>query len=146
MSEIQPLSPEMIRRYLDEDEAEYDVDEDDNFVFEYDHDEECDCELTVWLSIDEGDTYALEVANEKSFPRSEWDRFLEICNEWNRNERYPIAYLDTDDETPDQIEIRLDYYVYLPSGATQKQISDLTEEFIENSFDFWKWAHREHGL
>src|SRR5579859_2318178 len=96
MTEIQPLSPELIRRYLDEDEAEYDVDEDGNFGFEFDFDEECDCTVGVWLSIEDPDTYAIEVDSDKVFLRSEWDRLLVICNQWNESERYPMAYITAD--------------------------------------------------
>ena len=146
MTEIQPLSPELIRRYLDEDEAEYDVDEDGNFGFEFDFDEDCACTVGVWLSIEDPDTYAIEVDSDKVFARSEWDGLVEICNQWNETERYPMAYVTADDDNPDQVQIVLDYFVYLPSGASLKQIVDLTEDVIDGGFDFWEQAYKEHGL
>lgn len=145
MTEPQPLSRAMLFRYLEEDDAEYEVDEDGSLIFSYDYDDECACELTVWLTLHPTNIFTVEVIEERNFPRSEWGRLLRICNTWNETERYPTAYLHTDDVGPEEVEIRLDH-CYLAHAATQQQIHDFTEEVIGNSFAFWKWAHREHGL
>jgi hypothetical protein len=146
----QQLSREMIRRYLEEDGAEYDVDEEGGFSFSYDYDDECACELTVWLTLPHSDIYTIEVHEERTFPRSESDRLLRICNTWNERERYPIAILYPEDVGPEEVEIRL-VHTYIARAATQQlatqqQVRDFTEEMIEKSFAFWKWAHQEHGL
>jgi len=146
MTELEPLSPELIRRYLDADGAAYDVDEDGDFVFEYDPDPDSGCTLTVYLSITERDWYSIVIANERTFQRADWERLVWLCNTWNAEEMYPMAYLLADPATPDEADIFLDHTYIAKFGISQEQLQHLTEEIIDSAFAFWDWAHSEHRV
>jgi hypothetical protein len=136
----------MIHRYLEETGGAYTIDEDGDYIVEYDRDPDSGADLTVYLSILEGETYSIQVVDEREFPKADWDRLIRLCNTWNSHERYPMAYLLVDEDSPNKADVLLEHCTFLKTGATQQQLSDLTEEIIESAFDFWEWAHSEHGL
>lgn len=145
MTDGEPLSDDMIRRYLDEDEVEYSVDEEGNFVVEYERDEDTGCEFTVFLSVDE-EYYTIQIVDERTFPLADGDRLMRICNAWNMEQMFPMAYVYTDEENADIADVRLEYTAILRYATSQEQLSDLTEEILDAAYEFWAWAQNEHGI
>jgi hypothetical protein len=146
MTELEPLSPEMIRRYLGEIDAAYEVDEDGDFVFQYGPEPGLDSFLTVTLEIIEREGYSIVIGTERSYPSAEWDRLMRVCNAWNAEQMYPTAYVLTDPEKPDEVDIFLDYSTIFKSGVSREQFRQLTDEIVASAFVFWVLAHRDHGL
>lgn len=146
MAELEPLSPDLIRRYLDADDAEYEVDEDGVFTFEYDPDPDSGRTLTVNLSIVEQNWYFIQITSDQTFQRPEWERAVWLCNRWNAKEMYPAAYLLEDPDHPEEADIFLDYTAIFTFGVSQEQIEDITEKVIGSAFEFWEWARREQGI
>ncbi len=146
MMEIQPLHRDLIHRYLEETGDDFEVDEDGNFVVEYDRDPDSGCELTGFFGIESEYVYVIELADERDFPRADWDRLLAICNEWNNTDYYPNAYLQHDEENAEVADVRLEHCILLKSGVTQQQLTDATGEIVDQAFAFWAWVHREYGI
>ncbi len=146
MTELEPLSPELIRRYLDADGSGYEVDEDGDIVVEYDPDPDSGANLTVYLSITEREWYVILIVDERTFPQSDRERLTALCNSWNTDNMYPMASVVTSSDDPDRLDILLEYTSVARFGISQEQLKYTTDEVVWAGSDFWDWAHTEHGL
>jgi len=166
MPEVQPFHRARVEAYLLSNQLTYSTDAEGNFYVEYERDEECGCTLTVFLIVDEEETvYSIQVESDRRFSASDWGRCVWVCNTWNRESGYPMAYLDAGDPdaAPPKVfspapgylgastldlaaEIRLEQSYELKEGIHQELLDALTTEAIDGAFEFWRWAHTERNL
>jgi len=138
----------MIERYLQGKSLRFMVDADGDFRVEFAHDRECDCELTVWFIAGgpKKDVYCVRVNSNKHIPQRDWGKAVLICNQWNKERRWPKAFLYYRDSEAEHGDILLEGQIDLEQGIHQELFDDFTNTVIATAFQFWKWAHEEKGV
>jgi hypothetical protein len=148
MSAVQKFDHSMIEAYLRGRELKFLRDSDGDFVLEWERDETIGCELRMLLAAagKNKDIYSILVRSNRRIPRQDWERCVSLCNTWNREKRWPKAYvfwLEGDDASG---QILLEGQIDLAKGIHSELFADFTETILGTAFQFWKWAHQEHGL
>ncbi len=149
MPTVQRFDRNMIEKHLKARSVKYLRDSDGDFRIEFAYDEDTGCELTVWLIAagTQNQIYDVLVVSNKRIPKSDWARAIMVCNTWNKEWRWPTAYLYVSDPSTDTTgTIRLEQQIDLEPGIHQELLGDFTDTIITGAFAFWKWAHKEQGL
>ncbi len=149
MPTVQKLDYRMIEKYLKGRDLKYLRDSDGDYQVGFTYDEDFGCSLTVWLIVSgqSRDTYMVLVMSDKHIPKSDWARAIMLCNTWNKERRWPKAYLSVNNPDADTIgEIRLEHQIHLKMGIHQELLNDFTDMAISGAYLFWRWAHKEQGL
>jgi hypothetical protein len=149
MAEVDQFERAMIEACFQEKGWLYWKDPDGDLRADFPYGEDPECTLKVLCMADgaEGEVYLVRVATESRIPREEWDRATALCNAWNRETRWPKAYLHVGDpETETTGQIILEEQLYVRAGIHQELLNDFTETIIGTATEFWGWAHREHGF
>jgi hypothetical protein len=148
MPTVQKFVPSMMEEYLKGKDLKYMVDHDGDYRVEFAHDSECDCELTVWLIAGgpQKDVYCVRVNTDKHIPQRDWGKAVLVCNQWNKERRWPKAFLYYKDSDSEMGDILLEGQIDLEQGVHRELFNDFTDTVIATSFQFWKWAHEEKGL
>jgi hypothetical protein len=90
--------------------------------------------------------YCVRVVANKAIPQLEWGRAILLCNSWNRDHRWPKAYLHYASMESAVGEIILEGQLDLERGVIHEQMVDFTDGQIACALQFWAWAHQQHGL
>jgi len=149
MPTVQKFDHTMIEKYLKNRELKYLRDSEGDYRVDFAYDEDTGCEMTVWLiaSGRNHEIYSVLVLSDKAIPKSDWGKAAMLCNTWNKERRWPKAYLFVRDPATDMRgEIRLEQQIDLEQGIHQELFNDFTNTMILGSFLFWEWAHKEQGL
>ena len=149
MPEILTFDHAMIETYLQAREYRYLRDQEGDYRVEFSYNEDRDCALKIWLIVSgtRRQIYHVWIWAEKRIRRDDWDRALRLCNTWNKENRWPKAYLHVNDPATDATgEIRLEENIDLEKGIHQELFDDWTDTAIATASNFWKWIHQEHGL
>lgn len=140
MTTLQPLTMSMVRDYVVKEDFDFTY-EDEGVTFSYEYEADSDCELEVWAAIEDGDTYLLAFSNRrKRFPSAERERLVWLCNTWNEESAYPMAYVSANEDDPEVVTLELSYAFFAKVGLTQGQLDDVTEEMVDAAFSFWSWV------
>jgi hypothetical protein len=139
----------MIEKFLRSQNYRFLRDNDDDFVLQFGYDKDTDCKLSFNLMVSgkANDIYSILARSDKNVSRQEWGRVIMLCNTWNREKRWPKAYLYVQD--PDSSpygEIFLEQHFNLEQGIHQELFNDFTSNMIVVSNLFWEWIHNEHGI
>ena len=99
MGFVEPFGHAMIEAFLEESELHYLRDRDGDFVVEFGYDEEITGHPRFLLAAvgDDHEQYCMRGDTLRRIPRSDWDRLLRLCNEWNALYKMPKVYLEVDD-------------------------------------------------
>jgi len=149
MSTVQRFDHTVIEKYLKGRDLKYLRDSEGDYRIDFAYDEDTGCELTVWLiaSGQHNEIYEVLVISDKRIPKSDWEKIIMLCNTWNRERRWPKAYLYVRDSATDTIgHIRLEQQIDLEQGIHQELFNDFTNTIILGAFLFWEWAHKEQNL
>ena len=126
MGFVESFSHAMIEAFLDEDGLHYLRDRDGDFIVQFGYDEEIQGHPRFLLAVsgDDQEQYCLRGDTLQRVPRSDWDRMLRLCNEWNALYKMPKVYLEVDDpnaSTTGRVvcEQWIDLEVGRPPGAGQ---------------------------
>jgi hypothetical protein len=134
----------MIENYLRARNIRYLRDSDGDFCVNFGPQGEIRHTIRVWLLA--GGTgqqvYVIRGHAEKRYPRSRWADCLLMCNTWNRDRRWPKAYLDNSDPNSDG-EIVLEEQIYVEKGIHQELLDDFSDTVISAIFSFWKWEKEQ---
>src|SRR5579875_2761784 len=145
---VRTFDKSMIQAFLNSVGLRYLVDNDGDYMVQFSYDSQVDCELAFWFLIggSKRDIYTVMAASSKRIPRSEWGRALQLCNDWNRERRWPKSYLVVKDPRSDLSgEIRLEEQIDLGKGIHQELFDDFSMTVIVTANEFWKWA-KQQGL
>ena len=83
----------------------------------------------------------------RRIPRSDWDRLLRLCNEWNALYKMPKVYLEVDDPNSSTTgRVVCEQWLNLESGLHQELVNQLTSTFFSACFGFWRWLERQNAL
>lgn len=149
MPTVKKFDRSMIENYLKSRNLKYLVDSDDDYRVEFAYSESTGCELTVLL-IAAGakrEIYQILVLSDKRIPKKDWGQAIMACNTWNKEKRWPKAYLYVSDPSKDSVGmIMLEGQIDLEKGIHQELFDDFTDTIIVTANSFWEWAHKEQGF
>ncbi len=80
---------------------------------------------------DDHEQYCLRGDTLRRIPKSDWDRLLRLCNEWNALYKMPKVYLEVDDPNSSATgRVVCEQWLNLESGLHQELVSQLTSSFF----------------
>ncbi|MFN8535069.1 MAG: YbjN domain-containing protein [Dehalococcoidia bacterium] len=148
MASVERLSPELLVKYLESRRLGYERDDETDYRVEFPFDPELGCALHIWLLLGGRDRQILSVRAVGQIPiaRTEFEKVLDLCNEWNSDRRWPKAYLYRRTPADDVGAIYLEENIDLAPGVHQELLEDWLDTMRSASVEFWIWAHGEKGL
>lgn len=149
MTTVQKFDRSMIEKFLKKRDLKYLVDRDGDYRIDFSYDPDIQCELTVWLIAggSDHDIYNVLITSNKRIAKSDWGRAIFACNTWNKERRWPKAYLDVSDPNKDSWGyIALEHQILLSAGIHQELLDNFTDTVILGGYSFWEWAAKEQGL
>ena len=149
MGFVEPFGHAMIEAFLEENELHYLRDRDGDFVVEFGYDEEITGHPRFLLAAvgDDHEQYCMRGDTLRRIPRSDWDRLLRLCNEWNALYKMPKVYLEVDDPNSSATgRVVCEQWLNLEAGLHQALVSQLTSSFFSACFGFWRWLERQNAL
>ncbi len=147
--EVQPFKRSMIEKCLQSASLRFLRDSDGDFVVRFGYDERIGAELEIFFDAEgsEGQVYAIMCHTDKRIPKTDWGKAIMVCNTWNKQKRWPKAYLYVREPSTDTTGmIVLEEYLSLEAGIHQELLDDYTLKAVSGMFQFWVWAHQEQGL
>lgn len=139
----------MIEAFLEEDGLEFLRDRDGDFIVQFGYDEEIEGHPRFLLAAsgEDQEQFCLRGDTLRRIPRSDWDRMLRLCNEWNAHYKMPKAYLEVDDPNADATgRVVCEQWLDLEAGIHQELVNHLTGTFFSACFGFWRWLERQNAL
>ena len=111
------------------------------------------------------DILVLNLTGDRRVPPEDFVRALRLCNDWNKEYRWPRAtvekdYQDTDAHSdpppsPEEVEAReathsahllLDFQVCLTDVIQQPLLEGMLDSVVSIFWDFWRLTHDKWGL
>ena len=145
----QSFDQSMIEAFLDDGDLHYLRDRDGDFVVEFGYDEEIVGHPRFLLAAtgDDNEQYCMRGDLLRRNPRSEWDRMLRLCNEWNAQYKMPKVYFEVDDPNASATgRVVCEQWLNLEEGVHQELVNQLTSTFFSACFGFWRWLERQNAL
>ena len=149
MGFVESFGHAMIQAFLEDCGLHYLRDRDGDFVVEFGYDEEVHGHPRFMLvaSGAEQEQYCLRGDTMKRVPRTEWDRLLRLCNEWNAQYKLPKVYLEIDDPNASASgRVIAEQWLNLDSGIHKELLKEITSTFFTSCFGFWRWLERQDAL
>ena len=149
MGFIESFGPGMIEAFLDEDGLHYLRDREGDFVVQFAYDEEIDGHPRFLLAVSGDDQEQLCLRGDTlgRIPRSDWDRLLRLCNEWNAQYKMPKVYFEVDDlNTSTTGRVVCEQWLDFEPGIHQELVDHLAGTFFSACFGFWRWLKRQNEL
>ncbi len=148
MSDVQQFTRSMVERFLRSRNYRYLTDNDGDFVVHFAYDSDADCKITFYFiaSGQNKTIFSINARSDKPIPKAEWGRIVMLCNTWNKEKRWPKAYLSVEDASSTRGEIVLGESIDLDTGIHQELLDDYTLTMIIGTTLFWEWLHKEHGI
>jgi len=149
LATVQQFNHSMIEKFLRSQNYRFLTDSDGDFVLQFVYSKNADCKLTFNLMVagKAKDIYSMRATSDKNIPKQEWGRVIMLCNTWNKEKRWPKAYLNVRDaDSSPYGEIILEQNFDLEQGIHQELFDDFTSSMIAGSNLFWEWIHNENGI
>ena len=149
MAFIESFGHGMIEAFLEDRELKYLRDREGDFVVEFGYHEEILGHPRFLLAAagDEREQYCLRGDTMRRIPRSEWDRTIRLCNEWNAQYKMPKVYFEVDDPNRSTTgRVVCEQWLDLEGGIHQELVNHLTSTFFSSCFGFWRWFERQTAL
>ena len=96
------------------------------------------------ISGDYRDVYQLSMHTERTFPRDDWWKLVDICNTWNATRRWPKAIAKVRPEGDVELTHREDFWVGV--GVHLELLANYTDLVVEEAASFWRWLREDHEL
>src|SRR6185312_13136494 len=125
---VRSFDRSMIESCLRTNQMKFLRDNDGDFRVEFGFDDEMGCELTISLAAagQQHDIFSMLIFTDKRIPNWDWNRVIQVCNEWNDTRRWPKAYLHVRDTSDSTAGILLEQSIDLEHGIHQELFDDLT--------------------
>jgi len=122
-----PISRTTIQQALQANGWNQEPDSDGDYVLRFKPDEDHGCRDLVMISIegDEDDVFAVRLNIDRDFPIDEWKRILMLVNDFNRDYRWPNAFVrfpESEDDTT--VTVACGYFVKCAGPVTQDMLSN----------------------
>jgi hypothetical protein len=148
MSPVRTFDHTMIQAFLKSSGLKYLTDSDGDYVVEFSYNPDLDCELSYWFIVGgkDRDIYRVAVHTNKRLAQQQIGQAIVLCNEWNRERRWPKAYVNLVDSSGVSYgEIILEEQLNLEAGIHQELLNTFTLTVMVTGESFWKWAN-EQGI
>jgi hypothetical protein len=139
----------MIESFLEDGDLHFLRDRDGDFVVEFGYDEEIAGHPRFLLAAvgDDHEQYCMRGDIMCRVPRSDWDRMLRLCNEWNALYKMPKVYLEVDDPNASTTgRVVCEQWLNLEVGIHQELVNQFTSTFFSACFGFWRWMQRQNAM
>jgi Putative bacterial sensory transduction regulator len=140
----------MIERFIKSNGWGYSVDRDGDLKIEFKYDDEIGSEMTFHFILggQNKSIYTLRSVTNKFVPKNNLGQALIICNLWNRDHRWPNAYLYYENESNDSRAgfMILERHLNLEVGIHQELFDTITDDTLSAAYLFWKKVYQEYGL
>jgi hypothetical protein len=149
MATVQNFDRSVIESYLTNRGLRFTRDDDGDFVVQFPYQEELGCEVILVFCAEgpQEDVYSVRLISNKRIPKDEWERIMSLCNDWNKEKRFPKAFLDIRITAEETLAIVvLEQHLHLKPGVHQDLFDDWTDIMVSGGFQFWIWVHQQHGL
>lgn len=149
MGYVEPFGHAMVEAFLEEDGLRFLRDSDGDFIVQFGYDDEIDGHPRFLLAIsgDDDEQYCVRGDTLKRIPKSEWDKMMRLCNEWNALYKMPKVYLEVDDPNSSATgRVVCEQWIDFQAGVHQELVSQLTSTFFSACFGFWRWMVRQNEL
>jgi hypothetical protein len=149
MATVQKFDHSMIEKFLRSSSLKFLRDSDGDFVVQFGYSDKMGCELDIFLVVEGSKQHIYRILGiaDKRIQKNDWGRAIMVCNTWNKERRWPKAYLYVKDAATDTTgSIRLEQQVDLETGIHQELLDDFSFTSIGGILQFWEWAHQEQGL
>ncbi len=148
MATVQKFDHSMIERSLRASQMKFLRDSDGDFIVQFGYSDDMGCELDVYLIVGgrQADIYNVMGMSNMRIPKNDWGRAVMLCNTWNKEKRWPKAYLNVKDPNDATATIIVEQQIDLEKGIHQELLDDFTLTMISGMLHFWEWAHKEQGL
>lgn len=146
---VQTFGHAMIEAFLEEGDLRFLRDSDGDFVVEFGYDEEIvgHPRFLLVAAGDDREQYCLRGDTLRRVPRSDWERSIRLCNEWNAQYKLPKVYLEIDDPNASTSgRVVCEQWLNLEAGVHQELINAVTSTFFSACFGFWRWLERQTDL
>jgi hypothetical protein len=149
MGFVESFGHPMIEAFLEEDGLHYLRDRDGDFIVQFGYDDEIDGHPRFLLAVagDDQEQLCLRGDTLRRVARSDWDRALRLCNEWNAQYKMPKVYFEVDDpNTSTTGRFVCEQWLDLEVGLHQELLNHLAGTFFSACFGFWRWLGRQDAL
>lgn len=149
MATVSIFNDNMIESYFKSKETEFLKDSAGDYCVRLGRDDDWGCGLDIWLIKGGKNKGILTVAvyADKEIAKQNWGKYIMLCNTYNKERRWPKAYLQIDDEnTSTNGKLILEEHIDLEKGIHQELFNDYVDTVLSAAFGFWKWLHKEKGL
>jgi hypothetical protein len=143
---VEPLTHDLVERFLRKRNTRFMTDSDGDFKIEYTRDEDSGVEITIWIIFNGKvkDKLQFRGSADKQIGRVRWSEAISLCNEWNRIRLFPKAYLNTRNDGSDEVaglvcELNLD----LSAGTFEEFVQDQYTLAVASTAWFFEWLHKE---
>jgi hypothetical protein len=139
----------MIERFLRSSTLKFLRDSDGDFIVQFAYDDVIAGSLSLFFIAEGSDEsiYRILAMSDRRIPKENWIKAITLCNTWNRQCRWPKAYLDVRDPDNDTTAtIHLESQIGLQAGVHQALLDDFSNITVAGAWQFWLWAHSEKGL
>lgn len=139
------FSRAMIETFIQTKSLPYHTDNDGDICLELIEETTYGCKLSAYcLALGpKQNIYCVRVVSNKPIPQLEWGRAILLCNSWNRDNRWPKAYLNYINMDSAVGEIILEGQIDLEHGISVEQFADFTDGQIATALQFWTWFHQQ---
>lgn len=133
MGFVENFGHAMIEAFLEEDGLHYLRDREGDFLVQFGYDEEIDGHPRFLLATsgEDQEQFCLRGDTLQRIARSDWDRVLRLCNEWNALYKMPKVYLEIDDPNASATgRIVCEQWLDLEPGIHQELINHVSSTFF----------------
>ncbi len=146
---VQPFEREMVRDHLERQQLTFETDSDGDFHLVFAPPREGSPRVDAWITAEgtNGDILVVRARGEALVPKTLWPETMALCNQWNRDRRFPKAYLYVPDE-PESLwgQITLEGQFPLAAGCTQPMVDECISTIITTALGFWEWMSERSSL
>jgi hypothetical protein len=124
-------------------------DSDGDFVVQFGYSDRTGCEINILImaSGSQSEICFIMGQTDKRIPKSDWGKAIMLCNTWNKEKRWPKAYLYVRDSSTDMTgTIHTENQIDLEVGVHQELLDHFILATIAGIMSFWQWAHQKQGL
>ncbi len=147
MPVVRAFDRSMIEKALRSFDLKFLRDEDNDFVVRFGRGKNLSCDLVFLFSLGgkNSEIFEIQVIADYAIPRRNWGQTLLSCNKWNREKRWPKAYLSMKDAEGEG-NIVLEAQIDMEKGIHQEFVDQFTGAILAAWLEFWRWAIQDEKL
>jgi len=139
MATVRKLDEAMIESFFKTANVRYLKDSEGDYLAQYAYDENTKCEITLYLirAGEKKEVLHVLVLSDAAIPADELGAAVFFCNTWNKEKRWPKAFLVHEENAP-YGSIRCEEQIDLEQGVHQELFNDFVTTAFSAGNQFWK--------